>query len=186
MKRDTLIIVVLLIALLAVGGGVFVYEKYKSRSDFMKAILPDAKRLEDATGIKAAITLTQAGLESGAGSQLAQQYHNLFGIKAGVTWKGPVISLKTTEEVNGLKIAVQPDPKDRANSFRVYATYYDSMLDWASLLARLYPQAYAAGKAGDIKGFSDGLQNGKLGAYATDSSYPAQLAAIYPVAQGIA
>ena len=83
-------------------------------------------------------------------------------------------------------VPVQADPADRINSFRVYSSYIESMQDWASLLARLYPQAYAAAKAGDIKAFAVGLQNGKLGAYATDSSYPAQLAAIFPTAQDVA
>lgn len=186
MNRNAAIWVVLLVLLIAGGGGIFVYERYKSRTDFLKIILPDAKRLEDATGIKTTITLTQAGLESGSGSELAQKYHNLFGMKAGVSWKGPVIALTTKEEVNGAKITVKAQQADRANSFRVYPTYYDSMLDWASLLARLYPAAYQAAQRGDIKAFASGLQNGKLGAYATDSSYPAQLVSIFQAVQGIA
>lgn len=185
MKNSTLWILLVLVLILG-SGGIFVYEKFKSRTDFLKTLLPDAKRLETDTGIKSAITLTQAGLESGAGSELAQKYHNLFGMKAGVTWKGPVIALTTLEEVNGQKISVKATQADRANSFRVYATNYDSMLDWASLLARLYPDAYQAAKKGDIKAFAAGLQNGKLGAYATDSSYPMQLASIFQTVQGIA
>lgn len=185
MKNSTLWILLLLLLVLG-GGGIFVYEKFKSRTDFLKTLIPDAKRLEDQTGIKSTITLTQAGLESGAGSELAQKYHNLFGMKAGVTWTGPVIALTTQEEVSGQKITVKATQADRANSFRVYATYYDSMLDWASLLARLYPAAYQAAKKGDIKAFAAGLQNGKLGAYATDSSYPTQLASIFQAVQGIA
>lgn len=186
MNKNSIIWIVLIAALVLGGGGIFVYEKFKSRTDFLKTLLPDAQRLEADTGIKASITLTQAGLESGAGSELAQKYHNLFGMKAGVTWKGPVIALTTQEEVNGQKITVKATQADRANSFRVYATSYDSMLDWASLLARLYPDAYQAAKRGDIKAFAAGLQNGKLGAYATDSSYPAQLVSIFQAVQGIA
>lgn len=186
MKRAWIILAILLLLLLAGGGGLLVYEKFKSRRDFLKAILPDARHLDDKLGIKAAITLTQAGLESGAGSELALTYKNLFGIKAGSSWKGPVVNLSTTEELNGVKVRVlASDPKTRADYFRVYPTWFDSMLDWSSLLARLYPEAYQAAQTGDIARFARGLKNGRAGAYATDSTYGAQLANLFPTAQEI-
>lgn len=185
MKRDWLLLVLLLVLILA-GGGIFVYEKFKSRADFLRAILPDAKRLEDLTGIKTKITLTQAAYESGSGnSDLVRASHNLFGIKAGSSWKGALAPPTLThEEKNGVSVPVKAT--DRQEMFRAYPSFYDSMLDWSSLLARIYPQAYAAAKAGDLQAFARGLQNGKYGPYATKSSYSLELVQTGQSIEGIA
>ena len=43
-------------------------------------------------GIPASITLQQMALESGHGkSDLAVNYNNYFGVKAGSSWKGPTV-----------------------------------------------------------------------------------------------
>ena len=43
-------------------------------------------------GIPASITLQQMALESGHGkSDLAANYNNYFGVKAGSSWKGPTV-----------------------------------------------------------------------------------------------
>lgn len=170
-------LIIALAILAVILGGSVVYEKFKTRSDFLRALLPDAKKLEELTGIKAAVTLTQAGLESGAGSELAVKYKNLFGIKVGSSWTGGSVNMTTKEEVAGYKVTIK-------DNFRVYPTWLDSMKDWASLLARLYPDAYAAAKKGDIKAFAEGLKHGKAGAYATDSRYPQLLAQVWQSIEG--
>lgn len=195
MKSDRLLWFLGIIIFLIAGGFFAVYVRYKSRRDFMESILADAQSLQSLTGIKVPIILTQAGLEAGDGnSDLVQKYHNIFGIKAGSSWTGPVAEPTTTHEtVNGIKILVT-ETKDRRNMFRAYPTYYSAMQDWASLLARLYPDAYAAGKRGDIQGFAAGLNRGvvvnsKTGAraqYATDPTYASMLASLFPTAGEIA
>ena len=51
--------------------------------------------------IFASVTIAQAILESGWGtSTLAQQYNNLFGIKALRDWTGETVNLDTKEYIN--------------------------------------------------------------------------------------
>jgi flagellum-specific peptidoglycan hydrolase FlgJ len=79
-------------------------------------------------GILASLTIAQAILESGWGtSKLAEDYKNLFGIKANTTWKGKTASLYTMEW-NGTKyIRVMA-------TWRVYPTWYESIADHTKLL----------------------------------------------------
>jgi len=180
MKRDTVILLALLVLLLLTGGGIFVYERFKSRKDFLDRIHPDAKRLQALTGIDPLVTLTQAAHESNFGnSELSAKYHNLFGIKAGSSWKGPTADLLTHEEVGGKQIPM----RDR---FRAYPSFYESLQDWAAFLATRYPQAYDAAKRGDLAGFGEGLKHGKYGAYATDSQYASKILSIGRIVEGVA
>ena len=159
-------------AIALLGGGIVLSRAFKTKKEFFDALAPEALKLESETGINPLITLTQAAHESGYGqSQLSLQFHNLFGIKAGGSWKGPIAYLPTKEEIAGKIITV-------ADHFRAYPTYLASMRDWATLLVKLYPEAYKAAQRGDIKAFGAGLTQGKY-KYATDSQYPTKLARVY-------
>jgi flagellar protein FlgJ len=112
----------------------------------------------------------QAALESGWGQHEIRNAngtstHNLFGVKAGKDWTGPVVERTTTEFVNG--VAQKTTAK-----FRVYSSYAESFRDYANVLRSnsRYSSVISHGK--DAAGFARGLQ--KAG-YATDPAYADKL-----------
>ncbi len=128
-----------------------------------------AQAASAASGIPADFMIAQAGLESGWGRHQpvaadGSPSHNLFGIKAGPNWHGPVVHAETTEVVNGLvQKVVQP--------FRAYPSYAAAFQDYAGLLSGSARYARAAG-ATSGHDFAGALQ--KAG-YATDPSYASKL-----------
>ncbi|MGB3430744.1 flagellar assembly peptidoglycan hydrolase FlgJ [Achromobacter sp.] len=84
------------------------------------------------SGVPARLILGQAALESGWGKreikhQDGSTSYNLFGIKAGSSWKGQVVNVLTTEYEDGVaKKVTQP--------FRAYASYEESFADYARLI----------------------------------------------------
>ena len=137
---------------------------------FVQRLLPHAQAASAATGIPARFMLGQAALETGWGKAEirgadGQNSHNLFGIKAGGSWKGKTVDIVTTEYVNG-------KPQKQVESFRAYDSYADSFRDYANLLrsnAR-YQNVIAQGQ--DAAGFAQGLQQA---GYATDPNYAQKL-----------
>ena len=90
------------------------------QSEFFSSLLPLAQKAGEAFRINPAVILAQAAIESGWGqSDLANEYHNYFGITAygrsNVWWKGQSIELGT-----------------HSLRFRVYDTPGDSFMDYAS------------------------------------------------------
>ena len=125
------------------------------------------------TGIPAKFMLGQAALESGWGKReiLAadgSSSHNVFGIKAGASWKGKVVETATTEYVNGV-------PERRIERFRSYDSYADAFRDYAKTLTNNPRYQAVLANATDIKGFAQGLQRA---GYATDPHYAAKLTQI--------
>jgi flagellar protein FlgJ len=99
-----------------------------SPDDFIAAIGPAARALVPTTRIPASFTTAQAALESGwMKSQLAQKYHNLFGVKASKGWTGKTVDLPTTEYVDGKPVTVNA-------TWRAYDSWQDSLLDHAQFL----------------------------------------------------
>lgn len=110
-------------------------------------------------GIPASITLSQGLLESGAGkSLLALKANNHFGIKAGITWTGPVI-LKDDDAVG--------------EKFRVYRNVFESYEDHSLFLTRnrRYSSLFTL-ERDDYKGWANGL---KSAGYATNPRYASLL-----------
>ena len=137
-----------------------------------------AQRAESRTGIPAAFMVSQAALETGWGRKEIRHADgtpsfNLFGIKAGGSWQGPVAEITTTEYVNGRAQKV-------VAKFRAYASYEESFADYAKLMkespryqstVKDTVTASAAG-AGDASAFARGLQRA---GYATDPAYADKL-----------
>lgn len=72
-------------------------------------------------GIPASITLQQMALESGYGtSDLAANYNNYFGVKAGSSWKGPTI--------------MKVDDHNYPEAFRVYGSVEESVENHSKVL----------------------------------------------------
>jgi len=146
------------------------------QADFIRAHGDAAKRAEAQSGIPAAYMVAQAAHETGWGRREIRNAdgtsaHNLFGIKAGAGWNGPVAEVTTTEWVGG-------EPQKVTQKFRAYASDADSFQDYARLIAESprYAGVMQSASAGaGPQAFAASLQ--KAG-YATDPSYADKLARV--------
>lgn len=141
-------------------------------SAFVARLAAPAQAASQATGVPARLIVGQAALESGWGKREiahpdGSTTYNVFGIKAGANWKGPVAEVMTTEYVDG-----QPQ-KVRAR-FRAYGSYEEACADYARLLTGnpRYAGVLTAASAEDA---AHGLQRA---GYATDPAYGAKLVRI--------
>lgn len=146
----------------------------KSPESFVASIWPQAKRAAAELGIDPKVLIAQAALETGWGKHQIRTpgagggANNLFGIKAGGSWRGESVRNLTTENVNGAERSELAD-------FRAYASPAESFADYVRLLKTQprYRDALAAG--GDGRRYAAALQ--KAG-YATDPAYAAKITAI--------
>jgi peptidoglycan hydrolase FlgJ len=129
-----------------------------------------AKAAEAATGIPASFMVAQAAHESGWGRHEIKNTDgstsfNVFGVKAGSSWKGPVAEVTTTEVINGQAHKVKA-------KFRAYGSYEEAFTDYAKMMKDnpRYSKVVASGTS--AQGFAQGLQ--KAG-YATDPAYAEKL-----------
>ena len=146
----------------------------RRQTQFVGSHGADARQAEAASGIPAAFMLGQAAHESAWGQREIRNAdgtssHNLFGIKAGAGWNGPVAEITTTEYVNG-------EAQKVTAKFRSYASYADSFQDYAKMLKESprYAEvvAQAASATPSVQGFAQGLQRA---GYATDPAYAEKL-----------
>jgi flagellar protein FlgJ len=150
-----------------------------SASEFVATHTEAAGRAERATGIPAAFMVAQAAHETGWGKKAIRMADgsnsfNLFGIKAGADWKGPVARITTTEYVDG-------QPRQVRQAFRAYSSYDESFADYARLM-KTSPRyrdvvarnddARSSSIADSAKRFAQGLQRA---GYATDPAYADKL-----------
>ena len=138
--------------------------------DFANRMWSHAVDAARSIGVQPHFMIGQAALESGWGRHEIRTAdgtpsHNVFGIKAGRNWKGPVVEKTTTEYVNG--VAQKTTAK-----FRVYDSYADAFRDYANLLRNNPRYSQVVGQAGDAHGFARGLQQA---GYATDPAYADKL-----------
>lgn len=139
---------------------------------FIEQVWPHALEASRATGIPAHFMVAQAALETGWGKAEPRlpdgsPSHNLFGIKAGRGWSGPVVEASTTEVVNGLA-------QRETARFRAYASHAEAFQDYARLLASSPRYADVLGTR-DAVSFARGLQQA---GYATDPLYATKLTRI--------
>ena len=146
------------------------------QADFVRRHADEARAAQAASGIPAAFVLAQAAHESAWGQHEIRNAdgsssHNLFGIKAGAGWNGPVTEVTTTEWSGGA-------PQKVVQKFRAYGSYAEAFQDYARLIAQ--SPRYAAvmqqvANGSTPQGFAAGLQ--KAG-YATDPAYADKLARV--------
>ena len=141
--------------------------------DFVDRFKDAAIAAAEASGIPAKIILGQAALESGWGKHEVRDSKgtgsfNLFGIKAGANWTGATVDAVTTEVVNGVAQKV-------VQKFRAYASYAESFIDYAKLVANNPRYEKAVHAAGDALQFA--REMGRSG-YATDPHYGTKLAQV--------
>ena len=144
------------------------------QADFLRQHQGTASQAELQSGIPAAFIVAQAAHESGWGRREIRNAdgsssHNLFGIKAGAGWSGPVAEVTTTEYVGG-------EPQKVTARFRAYASYAESFQDYARMIkespryAGVFAQATSA--SASPQAFALGLQRA---GYATDPAYADKL-----------
>jgi hypothetical protein len=133
---------------------------------FISQVAPGAVAAQRRYHIPAAVTIAQAIDESGWGqSELAAQYHNLFGIKG--TGPAGSVQLPTEEYENGAWVATTA-------SFRVYYNVAESIADHSRLLANGGSYQQAMAQVRDPNSFANDL----TGVYATDPDYGTNLISI--------
>lgn len=137
---------------------------------FVKQHQTAARAVEAQTGIPAGFMIAQAAHESGWGRRDIRNAdgtasNNLFGIKAGANWKGPVAEVTTTEYIGG-------QPRKVVQKFRAYASAQESFADYAKLMKDNPRYERVLANAGTAQGFAQGLQRA---GYATDPAYADKL-----------
>ena len=144
------------------------------QAEFVRSHTAAAKAAEAATGIPANFMVAQAAHESGWGRREIRNAdgsssHNVFGIKAGSHWNGPVANVTTTEYVDGVA-------RKTTAKFRAYPSYEESFRDYAKLMtdSPRYAAVLAQTSAGNASAstFAAGLQRA---GYATDPAYADKL-----------
>lgn len=84
--------------------------------------------IDDLGGFLKSVIIAQAAIESNWGrSALSAKYNNFFGIKAGTSWKGKTVNMKTGEVFDGKNVTIN-------SNFRVYDSLADSIRDRNRLL----------------------------------------------------
>ena len=145
----------------------------KGAAGFVQQHSAAAEQAQAQTGIPAAFMVSQAALETGWGRKEIRHADgapsfNLFGIKAGAGWRGPVAEVATTEFVNGKAQKVMA-------KFRAYGSYAESFSDYAKLMSDSPRYRPVMANAGSASGFAQGLQRA---GYATDPAYADKLSRV--------
>lgn len=149
--------------------GAFAPPPGNQTGEFVSMLWPHARAASQATGIPAHFMVAQAALESGWGKHAIRHADgspsfNLFGIKAGRNWSGPVVEAVTTEYVNGV-------PQKKVERFRAYSSYEEGFRDYANLLMS-NPRYASVLDQQNAAGFARSLQQA---GYATDPMYADKL-----------
>jgi flagellar protein FlgJ len=142
------------------------------RESFVRSIEPRAPSAGSSLGVAPDTLIAQAALETGWGRNMpvdanGRSSANLFGIKAGESWRGASVQATTTEYNQGAPVSTQA-------AFRSYGGAAQSVADYVSLLQNSPRYAGALGAGSDVQAFGSGLQRG---GYATDPDYVNKLIA---------
>lgn len=180
------LLVALAVLLLAGWAAGMTASRYTGRSpdEFIAWLAPHATAANRRTGIPASVVIAQAALESGWGdSRLTRDAANLFGIKAGSSWRGRVISAPTREYVNGDWVTlpgawrIYPDRAaavaaglPTSSLFRVYSSPIAGIEDHARVI---YNGLYSAALANRAR--PEAFAHALTGVYATDPHYGTKL-----------
>ena len=145
----------------------------KAAAGFIQQHGEAARAAQAQTGIPAEFMISQAALETGWGRKEIRHADgatsfNLFGVKAGAGWRGPVAEVTTTEFVDGRAQKVTA-------RFRAYTSYAESFADYARLMTNSPRYAGVVAQGSDAGSFAQGLQRA---GYATDPAYADKLSRV--------
>jgi peptidoglycan hydrolase FlgJ len=142
------------------------------QASFVRTLEPLAQSAGQSLGVAPDTLIAQAALETGWGRNMptdsnGRSSSNLFGVKAGDSWRGSAVQANTTEYDQGT-------PSTSRAAFRSYGDAAQSVGDYVSLLQTSPRYAGALGAGSDVHAFASGLQRG---GYATDPNYVNKLVA---------
>src|ERR1700691_5105811 len=142
------------------------------QASFVRTLEPLAQSAGQSLGVAPDTLIAQAALETGWGRSMptdsnGRSSSNLFGVKAGESWRGASVQATTTEYDQGI-------PSSTPAAFRSYDDTAQSVGDYVSLLQTSPRYAGALGTGSDVHAFANGLQRG---GYATDPNYVNKLVA---------
>ncbi|MCL6442484.1 MAG: glucosaminidase domain-containing protein [Alicyclobacillus sp.] len=138
---------------------------------FIESVAPAAVEFYKSHKFSAAVNIAQGCLESLYGTACPTAHgvnsHNLYGIKADTSWRGPFVVVPTQEYIGGRYVTIQA-------AFRAYPSYADSVTDHNNFFIdnpryhNLFGMSYQ--QAANTIAAVDG--------YATDPNYGAKLLSI--------
>lgn len=104
-----------------------------TKEEFIRRMMTVCEEARDAGAeFNESVVIAQAALESRWGeSGLTKKANNLFGIKAGKSWNGPIVRLNTYE------YSVARGFYKTVSSWRKYNAWLESVLDYAKLISAL-------------------------------------------------
>ncbi|CAI0787051.1 flagellar assembly peptidoglycan hydrolase FlgJ [Serratia proteamaculans] len=143
-----------------------------NNGNFVARLSVPARVASQQSGIPHQLIVAQAALESGWGQREiptadGTPSYNLFGIKAGSSWSGPVTEVTTTEFEQGAAKKIKAQ-------FRVYGSYVEAIADYVKLLTN-NPRYAEVANARSPEQAAHALQ--KAG-YATDPQYANKLVSV--------
>jgi flagellar protein FlgJ len=143
-----------------------------NNGNFVARLSVPARVASQQSGIPHQLIVAQAALESGWGQREiptanGSPSYNLFGIKAGSNWSGPVTEVTTTEFEQGAAKKIKAQ-------FRVYGSYVEAIADYVKLLTN-NPRYAEVANARSPEQAAHALQ--KAG-YATDPQYANKLVSV--------
>ena len=125
-------------------------------SSFVNRLAPSLRQAAAQLGVSPRVLLAQAALETGWGRSVVG--NNVFGVKAGSSWSGAVVTASTHEVSNGQNVA-------RDATFRAYPSLAAAAQDYVALIADSGRYQHALGAGDDVAAYAKGLA---AGGYATD------------------
>jgi len=137
----------------------------QARIDFVNKYNNLVQEITSGTGLFPEVVLSQAIIESQEngeipGTDLAKNYNNFFGIKAGSGWNGDSVNMNTHEVVDNSLVST-------SSNFRVYATPEDSFRDFVKFLQG-NPRYENVFKAQSVEDQAQALQDA---GYSTSPTY---------------
>ncbi|HGM7027721.1 TPA: flagellar assembly peptidoglycan hydrolase FlgJ [Serratia liquefaciens] len=143
-----------------------------NNGNFVARLSTPARVVSQQSGIPHQLIVAQAALESGWGQRElpaadGSPSYNLFGIKAGGSWDGPVTEITTTEFEQGAAKKIKA-------KFRVYGSYVEAMADYVKLLTN-NPRYAGVANARSPEQAAQALQQA---GYATDPQYASKLVSV--------
>ncbi|MBU3545112.1 flagellar assembly peptidoglycan hydrolase FlgJ [Polynucleobacter sp. MWH-Mekk-B1] len=148
-----------------------VVAKNIASGSFVNRMATHAQKASQETGLPADFMMGQAALETGWGKREINGLdglpsNNLFGIKANASWTGKVVTVQTSEYINGIK---QP----KIEKFRAYDSYAESFKDFANMIKNSPRYQNVMNNLQSATDYAQALQSA---GYATDPQYALKLA----------
>lgn len=144
-----------------------------SPEDFFSQLWPLAEKTAAQWGLDTQALMAQAALETGFGRHIPQRddgssSFNVFGIKAGKSWQGPVVNRPTLEYQEGVLVS-------KRDGFRAYTDFAAAFNDYAHLIGATPRYRQALDNSRDPERYFTALQ---AAGYSSDPQYANKIMAL--------